>query len=387
MKICFLIRSLGLGGAERQLVNLATGLASRGWQISVAVMYPGGVLEEELRQAGIEVYSVEKRNRLQTGRVVFKLWRWLRRERPDVLHSYLTVCNILSGIIGTLMPSLNVVWGVRASKLPLDAYDWLIGLTERASAFFARRADLIIVNSEAGKRDCLKSGYPSGKTIVIPNGIDTRCFAPDHSARTRMRALLKVGADERLIGLVARLDPVKGHSLFLHAASRLANTHENARFLCVGDGSESVRNELQALARRLGIGNRISWLAAGQDMPAVYNALDILCCSSLSESFPNVLGEGMACGTPCVTTAVGDAERLVGNTGEVAASADPESMCAAWETMLGRIARDGARLGMQCRERVSQCYTHEHLVDRTAEALTELVAPRSPLPSDTRPLT
>lgn len=377
MKIRFLVRSLGYGGAERQLVTLANGLVERGWDVSVAVLYSGGALEAELDEC-VRIERLGKRHRWEVGTVLFRLWRWLRQEKPDVLHSYLVVPNILAGFLGAVIPSVKVVWGVRASKLALDAYDRLTALTERASAFFARGADLIIANSEAGRRDCLAAGYPSPRLIVIPNGIDTRRFVPDRNARARLRDAWNIGARETLIGLVGRLDTMKGHKMFLCAAARFSIRHHDARYVCIGDGPESVRTEFRAFAERLGVADRIRWLAVGQDMPAVYNALDIVCSSSVfGEGFPNVLGEAMACGVPCVATRVGDSEYVVGGTGEIVPPADPEAMCLAWERLLTRIARDGAHLGQRCREHILTCYTREHLLDRTVEALERVHRTRS----------
>lgn len=380
MKISFLIRSLSVGGAERQLITLANGLTERGWDISVAVLYPGGALEAEL-DSRVHIEPIGKRHRWEVATVLFRLWRWIRREKPDVLHSYLVVPNILTGFLGAVVPSVKVAWGVRASKLALDAYDRLTTLTERASAFFARGADLIIANSEAGRRYCLAAGYPGSRLTVIPNGIDTRRFVPDRNARARLRAAWNIGARETLIGLVGRLDVMKGHEMFLRAAARFSQRHDKARYVCIGDGRESVRTGLRAVAETLGVADRILWLPAGQDMPAVYNALDIICSSSVfGEGFPNVLGEAMACGVPCVATRVGDSDYVVGDTGEIVPPADPEAICLAWERMLTRIAREGEYLSRRCRERILACFTHEHLLDRTTEALERLVQQGRPGP-------
>lgn len=380
MKISFLVRSLGHGGAERQLVTLANGLVERGWDVSVAVLYSGGALEAELDEC-VRIERLGKRNRWEIGKVLFRFSRWLRRERPDVLHSYLSLPNILATAVGTMFPSVKIVWGIRASRLSLSAYDSLTALTERASVFFARGADLIIVNSEAGRRDCLAVGYPRARLTVIPNGIDARRFVPDRNARARLRAAWGIGVCEMLIGLVGRLDVMKGHKVFLRAAACFSQRHDDARFICIGDGPQTLCAELRIVAETLGVANRIRWLPAGHDMPAVYNALDIVCSSSIfGEGFPNVLGEAMACSVPCVATRVGDSEYLVGDTGEIVPPGDAEAMCLAWERMLTRIVREGEHLGRRCRERILACYTHEHLLDRTTEALERLVQQGRPRP-------
>src|SRR5581483_9725871 len=130
MHIAFLIRSLEVGGAEGQLVNLATGLRQRGWAVTVLVLYPGGGYEGRLRETGVTFVSLGKRSRLEVFRVLLRLKRWWGANRVDVLHSYLTVSNILAATVGLGLPALRVVWGVRATALDLRHYDRLVAFSE-----------------------------------------------------------------------------------------------------------------------------------------------------------------------------------------------------------------------------------------------------------------
>ena len=126
--ILFLVRSLDRGGAERQLIVLAKGLASRGHAVSVAVFYGGGVYENELAEAGIRVINLGKTGRWNILLFLNRLMRLLRKERPTVLHSYLGVPNILAAALKPLLPGTRIVWGVRASNVDLSHYDWLLRL-------------------------------------------------------------------------------------------------------------------------------------------------------------------------------------------------------------------------------------------------------------------
>ena len=180
--------------------------------------------------------------------------------------------------------------------------------------------------------------FPSEKTVVVPNGIDTNRFQPAPDLGRQVRADWGVSDREPLIGLVARFDPLKDHRTFLSAAAILAGKRPDLRFACVGDGPADYRTELHELGQSLGLDGRLIWAGERDDMPAVYNALDFLCLSSFSEGFPNVVGEAMACGKPCVVTDVGDASAIVGNTGIVVPPRDPERLAQGCREMLDRLA-------------------------------------------------
>ena len=207
IRIALLVRSLGYGGAERQIVTLATALHARGHVVTVIIFYPGGPLEAELRDAGVGVRVLEKRGRWDVASFLSRLRRVLRTEDPEVLYGFLSVPNIIATAMRAVSPGLKVVWGERGSQRDMSHYDWL----SRGSAELARllswSPDLLIVNSRAGFAHAIRRGYPRDKMVVIPNGIDTKRFAPDPAARHRLRREWNVGAGERLIGLVGRLDP------------------------------------------------------------------------------------------------------------------------------------------------------------------------------------
>lgn len=258
-KILFLTRSLEYGGAERQLVELAKGLHLKGYPILVATFYPEGALEKDVREAGAPVKSLRKRGRWGVVFFLVRLVRLLIKEKPDVIHGFLPVPNLLMTILKPLFPHARMVWGVRASNMDLTQYDWLSGLVFRAEWFFARFADLIIVNSNAGRNYHKIHGFPEDKMVVIPNGIDTDRFKPDSLSRERVRAEWAIKKEDKLIGLVARLDPMKDHPTFLKAAAMLARKREDVRFVCVGDGPEPCKLELQRLSREFGLESKLIW--------------------------------------------------------------------------------------------------------------------------------
>lgn len=367
--ILFLARSLDRGGAERQLVVLAKGLASRGHAVSVAVFFGGGVYETELAEAGVCVLNLGKTGRWDILPFLNRLVHLLRKKRPTVLHSYLGVPNILATVLKPLLPGTRIVWGVRASNVDLSRYDWLSRLAYALECRLARFADLIIANSHAGATYAVKHGFPAQRVVVIPNGIDTERFRFDPQGRGQIRAEWHIREGELLIGLVARLDPMKDHTMFLQAASLLAAKFPNLRFVCVGNGAPDYSESLKQMAVVLGLGERMIWTGARDDMPAVYSALDIASSSSFGEGFSNTVAEAMACSVPCVVTEVGDSALIVGDTGSVTPPGDHSALAAAIGRLIDRPHEERLVLGEVCRARVVSEFGIDRLIQRTEEAL------------------
>jgi len=369
LRIVFLIRSLGYGGAERQLVVLASGLRARGHTVSVLTFYPGGELEGELRAAGVRLRCLEKRGRWDVTTFLAALRRAVREESPDVLHSYLVVPNIVAAVARPILPGVRIVWGERASDMDLSHYDWLSRVSSRLARGLSGVPDLVIVNSRAGFEHAIARGYRREKLIVIPNGVDTERFVPDRAAGRRVRDEWGMSPAHRLIGLVGRLDPVKDHRTFLDAAAQLAQDRGDVRFVCVGDGNPQYLREMQAHAEGLGIADRVRWVGARADIPAVYNALDVACLSSSSEGFPNVLVEAMACGVPSVATDVGDCAWLIARPELIAPPKDPRALAARMRALLELDAPGLATVAREARERIVTHFSVTGLVSNTEQAL------------------
>ena len=367
MKIQFLTRALHYGGAERQLVEIAKALHGRGHTVLVTTYYPEGPLEKDLHTEGVPVATVQKRGRWDTVPFLMRLAKQILLERPDVLHGYLPVPNLLVTLCKPLLPGTLIVWGIRASNVEIGRHEWLSRMVFKAECLFSRFADIIIVNSDAGREHYRKHGVPAEKMVVIPNGIDTERFRPDPAAGERFRREWGVKDGEKLIGLVGRLDPMKDHPVFLNAAALLTKEREDIRFVCVGDGPAGYRSRLHALARDLGLERVMIWENGRDDMRAVYNALDIATSSSkFGEGFPNVIGEAMACGVPCVVTDVGDSARVVGGLGIVVNHSDPEDLKNGWLRCFD--------LGLEewspsIRRRVQTLFSTDRLVQNTLAAL------------------
>lgn len=367
--ILFLTRSLDRGGAERQLVVLARGLADRGHPVAVAVFFGGGAYEPELARSGVRVINLGKQGRWDILPFLTRLLRLLRKERPAVLHAYLGVPNILAAVLKPLLSDTRIVWGVRASNMDLSRYDWLSRLAYALERRLARFADRIIANSHAGKRYAVENGFPEDKIVVIPNGIDTDYFRFEPDGRRQVRREWGVAENEILVGLVGRLDPMKDHPVFLEAASRIACECRSVRFACVGGGPADYAGALKQRAAELGLSKQLIWIDSRDDMPAVYSALDITASSSYGEGFSNTVAESMACGVPCVVTDVGDSARIVGDKDAVVAPGDGLALSAAIRRLIDLTPDERRALGNTCRKRIESEFGMDRLVQRTEQTL------------------
>lgn len=349
MRLAFIIRDLGAGGAQRQLVTLACGLQRAGHEVSVLHFY-GGMFETALRDAGVRTICVEKRSRWDLAGFFVRLVKAAREARPEVLHGYLAEANLMALFLKPFCRFPKVVWGVRDSQT--DAHLW--GILGRLSfwlnCLLARFADVIICNSTAGRDYYAERGYPQARMHVVPNGIDTERFQPKPRKTDGVR----------VFGLVGRLSPMKDHATFLRAAAEVPE----ARFVIVGSGDAGYEREMRALAKQVGVAERVSWLPAQEDMPAVYAGFDCLVNSSaFGEGFSNVLGEAMACGVPCIASDVGDSAWLVG---------DPEHVFPAGDhAALARRMRDFQPCDP--RPRMVREFSVEKLIQRTEKLLTKKV--------------
>jgi glycosyltransferase involved in cell wall biosynthesis len=379
--ICFVIRDLDCGGAQRQLLTLAQQLLARGYSVSLVTFYGGGALEAELKQMpGLRHICLHKRGRTETIPFLLRFLRALRELKPEVLHGYLYLANILCLFAANfLRPKPKVLWGLRSSNNHLEHYSALEKFCARLERGLSRLPDAIICNSQAGFHYARERGFPTARMQVIANGIDTQRFQRSQAERQRLRTLWGVPEQQRLIGIVGRPDPKKGHMLFLEAAALLSakegavllSAQESAvRFVVVGQGAEPFFSQLKAKAEDLGIAAQVLWVGMQQQMSAVYSALDVLTlCSNAAEGFPNVVGEAMACEVPCVVTPAGDAALVVADTGIVLTQTTAQALASAWLKLLGG---DHRALGLAARQRMLQEFGVERLGARTAAVIEEL---------------
>ena len=368
-RIAFIIRSLSGGGAERQMLALARGLGARGHHCAIITWIDDLAYPEDLLQSNVMHLRVPPGDGslVNVPFLARRIGRVLTHFQPDVIHGYLDPGNFFASTARLWLPHARIAWGIRASNLHLHRYELRGRILARLNALGARSADVLIANSHAGAAHVIRLGYPYQRLEVISNGIDIDRFRPDLELRRRQRETWGVCEGQRIIGMAARLDPMKDHGTFAKAAMEVASRHADVRFVCVGEGIDPYRSGALAALRASGLGDVLRWQGFCQDMVAFYNGLDLATSTSaFGEGFSNAIGEAMACGTPCVVTDVGDGAWIVGSTGTVVPPRDPGALAYAWEAAL---AKTGSDWLTACRRRIAEHFSVDTLVRNTECAL------------------
>ena len=360
--------SLSTGGAQRQALCLARGLAQKGIQTQLVCVMPGGDYWDEASACpGLGLTSIfENPSRWRPARAAALLavpWRLrtlIQRFDPDVVYSMLDLTNVFAKLAMIGERRRRLIWGIRSTVRPDD---YRAALPFWLSKRLSRTVPVIIANSRGGLDHLVEHGFTVNDGRVVYNGIDTDRFSFDPAKRERLRSQWKISTDAILIGLVGRLDIRKGHEDFIRMAARCAAQRDDLRFVCIGPGADDYRKTLEDLASSLGVESVVQFVGPHSDMSAAYSALDLLVSSSHGEGFPNVVGEAMSCSRAVAVTDVGDCRHLVGECGPVVAAGEVDAMAVA---VLAAIDK---RAGMgECgRKRVEKQFSVASMVASTLE--------------------
>lgn len=374
MKIIFFIRSLEVGGAERQMANLAVNLHSRGHEISVVTMYDHGAIAEDLRRNDIRVFSLNKQHRWQFLRPLFRLRSLVKKIDPDVLHSYGPEVNIFALFDRLISGKYRLVWGVRNAGLNRKMYGRFEQLLYKAECRLSKIPELIIANSDAGKKLSVTDGFSPERLVVIKNGIDTEKNYPDLLLRKAQRTKWAVDDKKKVIGLIGRIDPQKDHKNFISAIAQLPDQQkEDIKVVCAGYRNETQISDLRAFARDLQLEEKFIWEKHDRRVVKILNGLDILISASNAEGFSNILAEGLAVGLPCVATDVGDSKSIVREFGLIVPAADPAALSSAITEVLANPAFFSNVFAQTAREHIVRNFSVEALGQRTETALKAII--------------
>ena len=379
LTVVHLITGLETGGAERMLARLVARSDPGRFRFVVVSLTGGGGTAALIEAAGVECLSLGLSRGVADPRGLLRLDRVLRRRRPDILQTWLYHADFLGWLATRRRPGMRLLWNLRCSDMRLPPAGAAL---RRLLALLSSAPQAIIVNSRAGERFHAALGYRPRRWEYIPNGFDTRELAPDPEARRRLRAELGIAEEAVVIGLPARWHKMKDHATFLAAARLLATVRPEVRFVLAGAGTEPRNPGVAAALAASGVADRTLPLGERVDMPAVYAALDIATlCSASGEGMPNVLGEAMACGVPCVATDSGDAAMLLGPAGLVVPPRDPAALAAAWERLIASGTEARRSLGLSGRARIQRDFELGAIVASYAALYEDIVARAAPLPA------
>ncbi len=375
-KILLLIRSLHIGGAERQVVSLAKTISTLGTEVHVAVKVSGGPLEADLEN----VPNVTMRHLGNPGLIgrfsyFVRLRRLIKSNKFDAVYGFMPVPNLALLVARTIRNRPLIAWGVRSSDVDPSQYGGRVKWTMRLEKWLSRFADRVITNSQAALEEYRLNDYPCAKLSHIPNAIDVERFKLFAEARHNLNTETGIPTDVPLIGIFARIHPMKDHTTFLRAAKILLKNTPASRFICAGEvsiGYSDYSEQIRSTATELGLDDKVVWLGPRNDPERLMSACDLTALTSDSgEGFPNSVAESLACGTPCVVTDVGDGPVIVDNPVAIVARGDHEALACAWKSMLSRLETEKSSIAQTVRMSIIDRYSPKQIARETLRQLGE----------------
>jgi glycosyltransferase involved in cell wall biosynthesis len=374
MKVLHLTGTLRTGGAETMLAKLLQARAPSHDALVVSLTGDGPI-GERIRALGLRTELVGMRRGIPDPRGIAAVARLLRRYRPDVVQTWIYHSDLIGGLAAQISGRPPVVWNIRNAELPASSNKVTTRATLKACALLSKWLPRRIVTCSQRARDVhVAAGYDAERMVVIPNGFDLASFSPPtQEQRNAVRHEIGIPADALVVGMVARYDPMKDFQNFARAAGFLTRAEPRAHFVLCGDGITEENRELLAWLRDAGVLDRTKLLGRRGDVNRILRALDLFTLSSVSEGFPNALGEAMAAAVACVTTDVGDCKMILGDAGRVVPPRDPDALFKAWHDVIALGPTQRAELGTAGRRRVASSYSIDGVAVQFAAMYSQII--------------
>jgi glycosyltransferase involved in cell wall biosynthesis len=376
IRICSIINGTGgEGGAERMLQRVIRHGNTGEFEHLVLSIKNFQQVAAELAEEGINVQSLNvQADYYKLPKAVLQLASRIRRFQPDVIQSWMYMADFFGGIASHLAaPSTPMIWTIRHSTLDPAIDSRALRWCAKGCARMSRRVpSKIVLNSHAAVPIHTAAGYDESKMQVIPNGFDVSRFSPNSQLRRETRARLGISQEAPVIGRVARFHTNKDHITFLKAAQLVLAQRPYVRFLICGEPQTISSEQVQQDINSFGLADAVQIVELQSDIVPLNCSFDIATCSSITEAFPNVIGEAMSCGVPCVSTDVGDAAQIIGDTGQVVPAQDPQRFANSLLELLNLPDDERRQLGATARQRVVDNFELTHATGMFLDLWREL---------------
>jgi len=376
IKIVFIITGLEVGGAERMLIKLLSLLDRSKFEPVVIALRSGGPLRTEVLKLGVQLVELGMTGVRSVPSAFLRLGRLCADLRPAILQGWMYHGNLAAASVSRRIKGVPLLWSIRVTADSRAHEKTLTRNIVKLGARLSARAKKIIYNSSRSALQHAGLGYATAGSVVISNGFDTKAFAPNPEAAMAARKRFGIPLDAPLIGIVGRSHPIKDHASFVEAARLVLDRRPDAYFLMVGRGLDGSNQPLVCQIERLELSERCILTGNQEDVDRIYPAMTVHVSSSVSEGFPNVLGEAMSCGVPCVATDAGDSAIVVGDTGIIVQPRRPSDLAAAIVQILDEDGNAYAIRSAKARQRIIDCYSLDSIVAQY-EAIFDEVAPRA----------
>ncbi|AIJ09571.1 MULTISPECIES: glycosyltransferase [Edwardsiella] len=347
-RVCFVITGLGMGGAEKQVCDLADKLSLRGVNVIVISLADGVVVQPLLKD--VKVYSINmKKNIFGFIRALWRVRRIIKGFNPQVVHSHMYHANLFSRFLRVLDPSFKLICtahntneGGRWRMLSYRLTDWLASISTNVS----QEAVTSFEQANAVKK---------GRMILMYNGVNTDKYKYSANERVNKRRELSLSNDDVLILAVGRLTEAKNYKNLLSAFSKIKCEGRSLVLAIAGIGEDKA--SLAQLAIDLGIESSVRWLGLRYDVAELMSAMDIYVMSSSWEGMPLVLCEAMSCGGVVVSTDCGGTKEIVGDAGFLVPKADSMLLASALKSAIDLTPEQREIISDKARDRILTRYS------------------------------
>ena len=374
MKILHVIVDLDVGGAETMLRRLIESDPASISSCVVVSLTSVGKVGQQLRSRGVEIHDLGMRSAVDAPIALWRLVRLIRRCRPRIVQTWMYHADLLGGMAARLAGNRNVVWGVRRSDISLKSLRWTTLVMKACALSSSWIPKKIVCAAEAAKKMHIAVGYDASRLVVIPNGFEFAHLRATTKQRTALRQACGFAESDVVVGCVGRFDPDKGQENFIKAASRIARSYTDVKFLLVGRDCDADNVQLGTWLSESGLQKYFVLLGERNDVPVCLAAMDIFCMPSRSEGFPNGLGEAMAMGLPCVATRVGDASILAGETAVFVPPEDEQALANGLSAVLNLSAAQRYEMGAVAKARVLNEFSIEKAAARFKAVYQEVIS-------------
>jgi glycosyltransferase involved in cell wall biosynthesis len=358
LKILHIITGLSVGGAETALSRLV--LSGNARSLMVVSLTTKGVLGENLIKQGVTVKELNL-NSYNFISVIYKLYSLIYFYKPIIVQTWLYHADLIGGISAKLAGVRYIIWGIRTTELKKGSY--LTSLIRKILAFLSYFIpSKIIVVAESAKIKHLKLGYDASKMHVISNGFNKQEFIVNNKSLDSLKNSLCIKKDDLIIGCVGRFSEVKGQVNFIKSAGIILKKFPDTKFLMVGRDLETNNKELTSIIEKYCSLKNFILLGERPDIAVCLKVMDIFCLPSRSEGFPNILGEAMLLGTPCVSTDAGDAAILGGHDVPIVKFNDIEGLASELIKMMNCSNKERKSIGLRLTNRIIEEYPIEKMV-------------------------
>lgn len=356
VNVMHLVQGLDVGGLEMMVVSLAKRLDRERYRPAICCFDCVGPLADEVALQGVDVFLVKRRSGVDVS-YIFKLARFLRRQNTQVLHLHNPTAFFYGALAGRLARISRIIYTEHGRDFSRSRK------VQLADRMLSQLVNAVVSVAEWGRRYLVtQEGIDPRRIITIYNGVDAGKLAPRRD-RAQMRRELGLRDDDAVVGIVARLDPIKNHRCLLHAVAGLVAEIPELRLLIVGEGP--MRTELEVLTGALGLQSQVRFLGCRNDIGDLLNAMDIFVLASLSEGLSLTLIEACIAGRPIVATDVGGNAEVVahGVNGLLVPPDDPGALAAAIRALTQDWAT-AAHMGTMGRRRFEERFTLDRMVRR-----------------------